>query len=331
MAYSKAPQPSPGYAREGREKEGLKIERSNDPLQLLANILTATGTLAAQWGEEILLHLRVAALWVRIGKKQQAIEYLMQIATLHAVDAFHLGTWGVNYRIDLMRFFMTQVGVDEANIRLTELADRARQTLPIMKWVQKNKFLKKLLPGMDQTVNLLNPEEELEVREIIRPSMTWLEHVYLTPIPPGCREGLAVQLGSISEYADPTETEQRLYQLFDQCKRWHERQSDTPIWVHDLDDVGPRATFLAANIERPQVIITYIERCIDALNERPLALMPNIAVAIGGMVYLAKRMRRDDLLHRALDTLPRLPEHEQCITALTLVEVLIERGGGPTV
>jgi hypothetical protein len=326
MVYNKAPQPSPGK-HGGKDKEGLVIERSNDPLQLLASILTATGTLAAQWGEEILLHLRVAALWVRIGKKDKGVDYITNLATLHAIDTFHLGAPGVKFRIDLMRFFLTRIGVDEASIRIAEMAERARNTTPIIGWLQKTKFISKMLPGMDIEANLLTPEEEQEVREIIQPSMSWLESVYLTPIPASCREALAVQISGISEYGDPTEIEQRLYAIFDQCRRWHERQSDTPIWVHDLDDIGPRTAYLAITIERPQIITTYIERCIDALNERPLALMPNIATAIGGLVYMAKALRRDDLLHRALDTLPRLPEHEQCIAALTLVEVLVERGG----
>jgi hypothetical protein len=60
-------------------------------LQFLSNLLKFAGSLAAQWGEEILLHLQVATLWIRIGKKEKAVNYLSQLASLHAVDAFNLG------------------------------------------------------------------------------------------------------------------------------------------------------------------------------------------------------------------------------------------------
>jgi len=50
-----------------------------------------------------------------------------------------------------------------------------------------------------------------------------------------------------------------------------------------------------------------------------------VAMAIAGLGYMARKHHRDELLHRGLDFLPRLPEHERCISALELVEVLVER------
>ncbi|MHB9133260.1 MAG: hypothetical protein ACYDBB_19495 [Armatimonadota bacterium] len=299
------------------------IERSADPVQLLANILNLSGTMAAQWGEEIYLHLQVAALWARIGKREKAAEYIISLARLHGVDAFHLGYEGVRSRIDMMRFLLMQLGIDEATLNLEDLAERSR-TNKVAHWLRGSK-LGKVLLGLDTASSTIREDDEMYIRELVAPKSTWLEHVYLTRVPPDTRQALVHELNSIDEYGDPDGVEQKLYQLFDHCRRWHERKSDTPIWVHDLDDVGPRAMYLAVNIGRPNIIVTYIERCIDALHERPLALMTNIATAIGGLAYVAKQQRRDDLLNNALDALPRLPEHERCIAALTLVEVLIER------
>ncbi|OPZ83103.1 MAG: hypothetical protein BWY76_02438 [bacterium ADurb.Bin429] len=319
----KTPGPlGPDGLPEKQEGEQLVIERSSDPLQLLSNILEVSGILASQWGEETFLHLRVAALWARIGKKQQAIEYLSMLASAHAADAFNLGQDGVKFRIDLMRYFLTQIGVDEASVPLI-VARKADNTSKMPAWLRKG--VSRILPGLDSTASLLNSDEEQAVRDIVRPPMSWLEQIYLTPLPGDCRGVLAQQLQAISEYGEPHDVEQRIYQLFDHARMWHERQSDTPIWVHDLDDIGPRVVYLAVTISRPDAIIAYLERCIDALNERPLALMPNVGTAVGGLAYCAKQLRRDDLLHRALDVLPRFPEHERCIAALTLVEVLVER------
>ncbi|MHB9131500.1 MAG: hypothetical protein ACYDBB_10475 [Armatimonadota bacterium] len=57
-----------------------RIERSHDPNTLSANLLDVAGIIALQWGEEILLHLRVASLWHKIGKQRRAVEYLQSIA-----------------------------------------------------------------------------------------------------------------------------------------------------------------------------------------------------------------------------------------------------------
>ena len=178
---------------------------------------------------------------------------------------------------------------------------------------------------MGYAYGTLTPEEEELVDDIIRPRITWIEHAYLTPIAGDTRYVLIQELNAIKEYDSPDAIAAKLLKLYEHCRGWHERKSDTPIWVHDLDDVGPRSMYLAVMAERPGVIVTFIERCIDALNERPLALMTNVATAIGGLAYFAKKHQRDDLLTRALDFLPRLPEHERCISALALVEVLVER------
>ncbi len=306
-----------------KQEETLVIERSSDPLQLLSNILEVSGILASQWGEEIFLHLQVASLWARIGKRQKAIEYLSTLAGFHTTDAFNLGQDGVKFRIDLMRYFLAQIGVDESSVQL--VAPRKQESNNKLVAMFK-KGVSRILPGLEISTSLLNSDEEQAVRDIIRPPMSWLEQLYLTPLPGDCRAVLAQQLQAISEYGEPGDVEQRINQLFEHARMWHERQSDTPIWVHDLDDIGPRVIYLAVTIARPDTIIAYLERCIDALNERPLALMPNVATAVGGLAYCAKQLRRDDLLHRALDVLPRFPEHERCIAALTLVTVLVERG-----
>jgi hypothetical protein len=306
-----------------QEQEALIIERSSDPLQLLSNILEVSGMLAYQWGEEIFLHLRVAALWVRIGKRSKGIQYMTDLAAQHSVDAFNLGTDGVKWRIDLTRYFLTQIGVDETNLAQLMGPRKQESNSKFSSWFKKT--MANVIPGMEITTSILQPDEEQMVRDIVRPPMSWLEQVYLYPIPGDTRPVLVQQLQAISEYGDAADAERRLYQLFDYARMWHERQSDTPIWVHDLDDIGPRVIYLAVSINKPEVVVTYLDRCIDALNERPLALMPNVAHAVGGLAYLAKNSRRDDLLHRALDVLPRFPEHERCIAALTLVEVLVER------
>ncbi|MHB9022621.1 MAG: hypothetical protein ACYC7E_00370 [Armatimonadota bacterium] len=326
MVFRKAPppqQPRQGASSHEEEEILAVVERSSDPIELLSNILTLAGNMSAQWGEEIILHLRVATLWARIGKKSQAIEYIIQLAQLHAVDAFNLGYQGVRLRIDMMRYLLIQLGVDETTLNHDALSDKSKKS-QLRDWI-KNSKLAKLIPMADSTSSGLTEDEQMLIREIVHPNTTWLERVYLTQIPGDTRRDLVQELNSINEYGNPDEVAKKLYTLFDHCRRWHERQSDTPIWVHELDDIGPRAMYLAVSIERPEIIATYLNRCIDALQERPLALMPNIATAIGGLAYVAKRHRRDDLLHRALEALPRLPEHERCISALTLVEVLIER------
>ncbi len=308
--------------------DALVIERSADPLQLLSNILTVAGMLAAQWGEEITLHLRVASLWLRIGKKGMAIKYLRDLADLHAVDTFHLGSHAVKLRIDMMRYFFNQCGLSDMVLFSDEHLKKRRMDdfiARLMFW-QKQK-VKQIRNGLREAGfggTILSSMEEEVVQEIVKPSVTWLENAYLTPVPGDTRYALVQELNGIKEYADPDESARQLLKLFDHCRSWHERKSDTPIWVHDLDDIGTRAMYLAVMVERPNVIITYIERCIDALNERPLALMPSVATAIGGLGYMARKHRRDELLHRGLDFLPRLPEHERCISALALVEVLVE-------
>ncbi|MHB9131498.1 MAG: hypothetical protein ACYDBB_10465 [Armatimonadota bacterium] len=70
----------------------------------------------------------------------------------------------------------------------------------------------------------------------------------------------------------------------------------------------------------------YITHCLDVLHEQPLALMANIAHAIGGLTYLTRTTRQDALLFQALDLLNRMPEHERCLSALMLAEVLTEYG-----
>lgn len=328
MIPQKPPKPmgrlGPDGLPEKQETETLVIERSSDPLQLLSNILEVSGILASQWGEEIFLHLRVASLWARVGKRPKAIEYLSTLAGFHAIDAFNLGQDGVKFRFDLMRYFLTQIGVDESSVQQLAVPRKQENSNKLLSMFKKG--ISRILPGLEITTSLLSSDEEQMVRDIIRPPMSWLEQTYLTPLPGDCRSVLAQQLQAISEYGEPHDVEQRIYQLLDHARMWHERQSDTPIWVHDLDDIGSRVVYLAVTISRPDVIIAYLERCIDALNERPLALMPNVATAVGGLAYCAKQLRRDDLLHRALDVLPRFPEHERCIAALTLVEVLVERG-----
>jgi hypothetical protein len=308
-------------------KDQLVIVHSADPLQLLANILEVAGLLAAQWGDEILLHLRVASLWLRIGRKPEAIHYLRHLADLHSVDTFHLGSHHVRDRIDMMKYFLNQVGLDDSMLYSEEHRKRKRVSDTIrmlMFW----RYISAIITGKplnDPSAPILNADQEEVVQEIVKPSVTWLENAYLSPVPGDARYALVHELNAIKEYADPDESARQLLKLFDHCRNWHERKSDTPIWIHELDDIGTRAMYLAVMINRPQVIATYIERCIDALNERPLALMPNVAMAIGGLGYMARKHHRDELLHRALDFLPRLPEHERCISALALVAVLVER------
>ena len=323
MTVRKVPQPGVTRQQSGRQgSEPLVIERSADPLQFLSNLLKLAGSLAAQWGEEILLHLQVATLWIRIGKNEQAIEYLTSLASLHAVDAFNLGTDGVKLRLDMMGALLKLFGIDDAVIRQRDQSESTAGE-KFFKWFTSSK-IGKMLHVSEMASNMLNEQELGIVRDIAEPHTSWLERVYLTPIPGDSRGELVRELAAISEYGDPDEVAKRLLQLFDHCRNWHERQADTPVWVHDLDDIGPRAMYIATWIKRPMVIVTYLERCIDALHERPLALMPNIATAIGGLAYVAKRERRDDLLNRALDAMPRLPEHERCISILNLVEVLLE-------
>lgn len=308
-------------------KDQLVIVRSADPLQLLANILEVAGLLAAQWGEEILLHLRVASLWLRIGRKHEAIQYLRHMVDLHSVDAFHLGSHQVRDRIDMMKYFLDQVGLD-SNLLYSEEHRKRKRVSDTIRLLMFWRYLIAIITGKplnDLGGPMLNAEQEEMIQEIVKPSVTWLENAYLTPVPGDTRYALVQELNAIKEYADPDESARQLLKLFDHCRNWHERKSDTPIWVHDLDDIGTRAMYLAVMIDRPNVIATYIERCIDALNERPLALMPNVAMAIAGLGYMARKHHRDELLHRALDFLPRLPEHERCISALALVEVLVER------
>jgi len=308
-------------------KDQPVIVHSADPLQLLANILEVAGMLAAQWGGEILLHLRVASLWLRIGKKTEAIIYLRHLADLHSVDIFHLGPHHVRDRIDMMKYFLDQVGLDsdllysEEHRKRKRVSDAVRR---LMFW----RYLNALITGKplhDSGAPILNADQEEAVQEIVKPGVTWLEHAYLTPVPGDTRYILVRELNAIKEYADPDESAQQLLKLFDHCRNWHERKADTPIWIHELDDIGTRAIYLAVMIDRPRAIVSYIERCIDALNERPLALMPNVAMAIAGLGYMARKHHQDELLHRALDFLPRLPEHERCIAALALGEVLVER------
>jgi len=302
------------------------IEHSADPLEMLANILEITGLLAAQWGNEILLHLRVASLWLRIDRQPEAIRYLRYLADLHSVDTFHLGSHHVRDRLDMMKYFFSQVGLDD-NLLYSEEHRKRKRFSDTVRMMMFWRYIIALITGKplnDPSVPILNPDQEEVVQEIVKPSITWLDNAYLTPVPADTRYLLVHELNAIKEYDDPDESAGRLLKLFDNCRNWHERKSDTPIWIHELDDIGTRAMYLAVMIDRPQVIVTYIERCIDALNERPLALMPNVAMAIGGLGYMARKHHRDELLHRALDFLPRFPEHERCIAALALVEVLVE-------
>ena len=329
MVSHNTPAPSKtGDALPGKEAtEQLVIERSTDPLVLLANILTVAGALAAQWGEEALLHLRVASLYLRLGKNTEAIRYLRHLADLHSVDTFHIGSQGTKQRLDMMRYFLLEVGLDD-NLLYSEEHKKKRRFWAFIEQLKFWKHLRKLASGLREAtfdhLTLSQTEQEV-IDEIIKPSITWLETAYLTPVPGDARYVLVHELNAIKEYADPDESARQLLKLFDHCRNWRERKADTPIWIHELDDIGTRAMYLAVMIERPQVIVTYLERCIDALNERPLALMPNVAVALGGLGYMARKLHRDELLHRALDFLPRLPEHERCISALALVEVLVER------
>lgn len=335
MVSRKTPVPSPVSPEflEHGSVEPLVIERSADPLQLLANILTVAGALAAQWGEEIVLHLRVASLWLRIGRKERAINYLRGLAAAHLSDTFHLGSQAVKTRIDMMRYFLRLCEIDDGILLEEERSEVKRQNTGVMGrimfWrkpqVKTSPKIRKALNKSEYSYSTLNSAEEEVTQEIVHPSVTWLENAYLTLVPGDTRFVLVQELNAIKEYGDPDEVAQQLLKLFDHCRGWHERRSDTPIWVHDLDDIGARAMYLAVMVERPGVIISYIERCIDALNERPLALMPCIAIAVGGLGHMAKKQRRDELLHRALDYLPRMPEHERCISALALVETLVER------
>jgi len=326
---SKIPVPrTSGESPPGQEsKDQLVIVLSADPLQLLANILEVAGMLAAQWGDEILLHLEVASLWLRLGRKTEAISYLRHLADLHSVDTFHLGSQHVRDRIDMMKYFLNQVGLDDSLLYSEEHRKRKRVSDTVrmlMFW----RYLYAVMTGKSLnniSAPILNSDQEEVIQEIVQPSVTWLENAYLTPVPGDARYALVQELNAIKEYADPDESARQLLKLFDHCRNWHERKSDTPIWIHELDDIGTRAMYLAVMIDRPQTIVTYIERCIDALNERPLALMPNVAMAIGGLGYMARKHHRDELLHRSLDFLPRLPEHERCISALALVRVLVER------
>ena len=322
LQYNDGPSP-PGEDTQ----EQLVIARSAEPRVQLANILIVAGALAAQWGEEILLHLRVASLWLRLGKKGEAIRYLRALADLHAIDAFRLDHHGARRCLDMMRYFLDQVGLNE-NLLYSEKHRKKRRVAAILTSLNLVALVKKLISALraaEYDRPLLSHLEEDAISEIVKPRTTWLEHAYLTPVPGETRYLLAQELYGIKEYADPDISAQQLLTLFDHCRHWHERKADTPIWVHELDDVGTRAVYLAVMIDRPQVIATYIERCIDALNDRPLALMPSVAVAVGGLGYIARRFRRDELLYKALDFLPRLPEHERCIAALTLAEVLMER------
>lgn len=309
--------------KEDQEAEELQgIERSADPIQLLSNILAYAGLLAAQWGEEILLHLRVGALWARIGRSEQTIEYFRHLSSMHAVDAFNLGRVGVQIRMDYMRYLLRLLKIDESALRPEDRREK-KPANRVATWV-RNTPIGKYITGLNLASTTLSEDEEFVIRDIVIPRTTWLDRVYLTQVPPDTRPSLVLELNAINEYGDPDDVEQRLYQLIDHCRNWHERQADTPIWVHDLDDVGPRAMYLAVSIGRPQVIVIYLNRCVDALRERPLALLPSVATATGGLVYVAKQQRRDDLLNVALDALPRLPEHERCISAIALVEVLNE-------
>lgn len=321
MAYHNVPLPRQPGKDPLQEAENLVIERSSDPLILLSNILEVAGRLAAQWGEEILLHLRIASVWSRVARNEKAVDYLTHLACLHSIDAYHLGPAGVKYRLDLMRFFLTQIGVDDYELSSEMLAEKSGQN-KMVSWL-RTKVVDRLRGGLIYSSTMLTTDDEEMVQVIVRPIETWLQHAYLMPIPHDCREALAREMNSIKEYDNPADIEQKLWLLFNHCRHWHERQVDTPVWVHELDDIGPRAMYLAVVIQRPGIMQTYIERCIDALNERPLALMPNVAIAIAGLAYMAKQIRRDALLHKALDYLPRLPEHERCISAISLCEALV--------
>ena len=319
----------PGQPPGGKKVEAPIIERSADPVQLLANILTVAGDLAAQWGEEIMLHIRVAAVWSRIGFKGRALDYLKALTSLHQTNTFNLGWVETNWRYDMMRYFLSLIGIDDLQLFEKEKQKPRHGPLDkLMFWKKpdkKGREIRKIDDGVKVTLTSLSEEEEMMIKEIVRPRTTWLENTYLTNTPGDAKAAIVQALKEIKEYAEPDVVEQQVLGLLALCRGWHERKSDTPIWVHDLDDVGPRVIYLAVMAERPFLILRYIALCIDALNERPLALIPNVATAIAGLGYYAKRHRSDDLLQRALDFLPRLPEHERCISAISLVEVLVER------
>jgi len=318
----------PGPVATAKKEITPVIERSADPVQLLANILTVAGDLAAQWGEEILLHIRVAAVWSRIGYKGRSLDYLKGLTVLHQANTFNLGWVETNWRYDMMRYFLSLIGLDDLQLFEKEKPKTQQNAFTkLMFWKKPDakRVIRKVDDGVKVTLTSLSEEEEQMVKEIVRPRTTWLENTYLTNTPGDTKALIVGALKEIKEYSDPDVVEQQVIKLLELCRGWHERKSDTPIWVHDLDDVGPRVVYLAVMAERPFLIIKYILLCIDALNERPLALIPNVATAIAGLGYYAKRHRSDDLLQRALDFLPRLPEHERCISAITLVEVLVER------
>ena len=320
--------PRPGVAAQ-KKLETPVIERSADPVRLLSNILIVAGDLAAQWGDEIMLHLRVAAVWVRIGHNSRALDYLKSLAAMHMSNAFNLGRSETDWRFDMMRYFLARVGIDDMLLFEKEKPKRkASRFEKLMFWKKpdkKKREVRQVDDGAKIIFTTLSQEEEEVVQEIIRPHQTWLEITYLTQVPGDAKQILVHELRDIKEYAEPDVVEEQVLKLLDHCRGWHERKSDTPIWVHDLDDIGPRIVYLAVMAERPAIIVRYITRCIDALNERPLALIANVATAIAGLGYYAKRHRSDDLLQRALDFLPRLPEHERCLSAICLVEVLVER------
>lgn len=301
-----------------------------DPITFLSNIIERSAVLSAQWGDNIMLHMRVAALWYRIGKRDLAATFLTNLAALHAVDEFRLGEGGTRMRLDYIRYFFSLVRMDASHLDAEALAAKKKKQErgPTKSWFQDKVVARFVRAGghTEDFLLTLDPEEQRQVYELIYPQMTWLEQLYLTRPPGDTRPPIMGRIRGISESAHPMSIEQALYALFDACTEWHERRSDTPIWVHDLDDVGPRAIYLAITIENPGIIGNYLRRCIDTLHDHSLALMPSAAEAVGGLAYLARTMSRDDVLRAAIDYMVQLPEYERCISALTLVEVMIEQG-----
>jgi len=326
-------QSAPSYAVSAGWRMGATaVERQEaeeqSPITLMDTVVENASSICGRWGEEIFLHLRVAALWHRLGRTSRAVEFLSDIGAQHVADAFHLGDIGVRMRLDYIRYFLSQIGADEALVYLAHRkAQKKKENGPVFGW-----FVEQLggrrQEGLSEeiTFSLLSMEDEQEVREVLTPTMSWYEQVYLTPISSQTDPHIAQQILAVDDNGAADIIEAQTRGVVDACRNWHERRSDTPIWVHDLDDIGPRVAYLAIRSGRPSILGFYLMRALEALDQRPLALMPNTSFVVGGLAYLAFQHNRASLLHYALQCVKRLPEHEQCLSALAVGEVLLERG-----
>jgi len=318
---------NPGHGLAPKTPVTPVVTAYHETTSVLTKILLSAGEMAAQWPEEIFLQLRIAAIWSRLGQPRQAVDYLRTLTRHYQRNDCHLTRSDIDWHCEMMRYFLAYDGIDDSQLFEN---DMRRHLNFLCFWKKPSSHagpVRTIEMGTDRTMlTTLYEEDEAAIRNIASPRTNWWqETAHMTQLPVDANPMLVQELCAIHASADADTVAGEIMTLLKHCHGWHERVSDMPIWVHDLDDVGVWVICMAITIQRADLIINYLDRCIETLNENALALIPHMATAIAGLGYYSKRYHRNDLLRRALDLLPLMPEYESCVSAITLLEVLVEQ------